>query len=346
MPSIIARMPSNGNVKKALLIGIEYSSTLAKTDRRLELKGAHKDPMALRKLLKDKFGYEEQDIRILIDDDGYEWPTRETILQAMRDLVKDAQPGDHFVFSFSGHGGQVVNEDGTEEDGFDETLVPVDSEVNPETGNFENFIKDDDVRKILVNGLPSGAHLVMIFDCCHSGTASDLDNVFTDGLGSPASPLTSYSPRLPWKSHVPSIDADHITFGNAIEREPMAFAWMKPGHRRQRSYTAPPESPGPYVTSWSACMDSQNTFGGKRGGFFIKAFTDALRRNPHQSHGELLQSIRTELAKRVADHNMKHRKEQRMKGLSYVSQEEDAVSPRAQLGSLRPISNLHTPFTL
>ena len=55
-----------------------------------------------------------------MDDEGHEWPTRETIvsigilieralrvtdrctnvkLQAMRDLVKDAQPGDHFVFS-------------------------------------------------------------------------------------------------------------------------------------------------------------------------------------------------------------------------------------------------------
>ncbi|KAJ8474021.1 hypothetical protein ONZ51_g7492 [Trametes cubensis] len=339
-------MPSNGNVKKALLIGIEYSTTLAKTNPRLELKGAHRDPAVLRKLLKDKFGYAEQDIRILMDDDGHEWPTRETILQAMRDLVKDAQPGDHFVFSFSGHGGQVVNEDGTEEDGFDETLVPVDSQINPDTGNFENFIKDDDVRKILVDSLPSGARLVMIFDCCHSGTASDLDNVFTDGLGSPASPLTSYGPRLPWKSHAPSIHADDVSLDHAFRHDSTAFSWMRPGHRRQRSSTTPPESPGPYVTSWSACMDSQNTFGGKRGGFFIKAFTDALKQNPHQSHGELLQSIRTELAKRVADHNIKHRKAQRMKGLPYVAQEEDAVSPRAQLGSLRPISNLHAPFTL
>ncbi|KAJ2984572.1 hypothetical protein NUW54_g10462 [Trametes sanguinea] len=73
-------------------------------------------------------------------------------------------------------------------------------------------------------------------------------------------------------------------------------------------------------------MDSQNTFGAKSGGFFIKAFTQALRKNPHQTHTELLHSIRGELAKRVADHNMKLRK----KGM-VLSPEEEAISPRAQV---------------
>ncbi|CDO70477.1 hypothetical protein BN946_scf184569.g20 [Trametes cinnabarina] len=270
MPAVLSRAHSSQAVKKALLIGIQYSSTLARHNPRFELKGAHKDPWALRKVLIDLFGYKDEDILILIDDQSeqYDMPTRENILAAMRDLVKDAQPGDRFVFSFSGHGGQVPNEDGTEDDGWDEN-----------TEMFENYIKDDDVRSILVSNLPSGAHLSMVFDCCHSGTASDLPSVFTDGLSSPASPLTSFSPKLPWKSHYPSIDAEDIGFSQTFvdDAVQLATGWMKGMHRRTRSYSMPPESPGPHVTSWSACMDNQSTFGGRSGGFFIKAFTEALR---------------------------------------------------------------------
>ncbi|KAI8976717.1 peptidase C14, caspase domain-containing protein [Trametes punicea] len=281
MPPVLSRMNSQA-ARKALLIGVQYSSTLGLESPQLELKGAHEDPRALRRLLREVFGYKKEDIKILIDDESgkYDPPTRKNILDAMRNLVKDAQPGDHFVFSFSGHGSQVPNEDGTEEDGFDETLIPVDATWDAEKGLFENYIKDDDVRSILVDGLPSGAHLVMIFDCCHSGTASDLPNVFADGFASPASPLTSFSPRLPWKSHPPSTDAEELGFEQTRNEQAVQFSWMKGRHARTRSNTMPLESPGPYVTSWSACMDSQSTFGGTKGGFFIKAFTQALRVSP------------------------------------------------------------------
>ncbi|OSD01481.1 peptidase C14 [Trametes coccinea BRFM310] len=335
MPAILSRVHSSEAVKKALLIGIQYSSTLARDYPQLELIGAHKDPHALRKVLIDLFGYKDENIKILIDDESgqYDMPTRENILAAMRDLVKDAQPGDRFVFSFSGHGSQVVNEDGTEEDGYDETLIPLDATWNADTNEFENYIKDDDIRGILVNDLPSGSHLTMVFDCCHSGTASDLPSVFSDSLASPASPLTTFSAKLPWKSHVPSIDADEIGFARMAmdDSVQLATGWMRGTHKRNRSNTMPPQSPGPAVTSWSACMDSQNTFGGRSGGFFIKAFTEALRKNPHRSHTELLHSIRGELAKRVAAHNMMLRK----KGM-VLGPDNEATSPRAQLCSLRP----------
>ncbi|KAI0631106.1 peptidase C14 [Trametes polyzona] len=338
------------SVKKALLIGVQYTTTLKKIDPCWELKGAHEDPKTLRKLLVDIYGYREEDITILIDDpeEQYVWPTRENILAAMRDLVQDAQPGDHFVFSFSGHGSQVVNEDGTEEDGLDEILIPVDAVLDPATNMFQDYIKDDEVRKIIVDSLPSGSRCVMIFDCCHSGTASDLPSVFSDGLASPCSPLTTFSPRLPWKSHSQSMDMEQIN----VHRAPAAghadessqFAWMRgTRHARTRSNTMPPQSPGPDVTSWSACMDSQITYGGRKGGFFVKAFTEALRHNPHQTHAELLQSVRRELAKCTAAHNMKLT--QRGKGADNQAFE-PAMSPRAQLGSLRQTSYFHTPFDM
>ncbi|KAI9067021.1 peptidase C14 [Trametes sanguinea] len=281
MPPVLSRVHSREAVKKALLIGIQYTSTLARDHPERELVGAHKDPRALRKMLIDLFKYKVEDIKILVDDESgkYDLPTRKNILAAMHDLVKDAQPGDRFVFSFSGHGSQVDNKNGTEEDELDETLIPLDATWNSNTRNYENYIIDDDVRRILVNNLPHGSYLTMVFDCCHSGTASDHPSAFPDSIPSPSSPLTSFGSKLPWKSHVPSMDADDIVFASMAGDSSVGLAtgWMKGGNTRTRRNTMPPRSLGPTVISWSACLDSQNTLAAKSGGFLIKAFTKALR---------------------------------------------------------------------
>jgi Caspase domain len=56
---------------------------------------------------------------------------------------------------------------GEEEDGYDETIVPVDYDSAGQ-------IRDDDLYQSLVCALPSGAHLVALMDCCHSGSVLDL----------------------------------------------------------------------------------------------------------------------------------------------------------------------------
>lgn len=65
---------------------------------------------------------------ILTDDqqDPVCRPTRANIIRAMHWLVAGAQPNDSLFFHFSGHGSQTPDLDGDEEDGFDETILPVD----------------------------------------------------------------------------------------------------------------------------------------------------------------------------------------------------------------------------
>ncbi|KAG6328631.1 hypothetical protein ID866_10458 [Astraeus odoratus] len=53
-------------------------------------------------------------------------PTRRNILDAMRWLVRDAQPHDSLFFHYSGHGGQIPDTNGDETDGLDEVIYPVD----------------------------------------------------------------------------------------------------------------------------------------------------------------------------------------------------------------------------
>lgn len=95
-------------------------------------------------------------------------PTKANIMNGLRWLAAGNQSGDSLFFHFSGHGGQkqsVVDKD--EDDGMDETIMPVDFHRAGE-------IIDDELNAILVRPLQPGVRLTAVFDCCHSGSALDL----------------------------------------------------------------------------------------------------------------------------------------------------------------------------
>lgn len=94
-------------------------------------------------------------------------PTKQNIRNAMQWLVSGCKAGDSLVFHFSGHGIQVVDDNGDEEDGYDEALLPMDYEQEKE-------IVDDEINATLVRPLPAGATLHAIIDASHSGTILDL----------------------------------------------------------------------------------------------------------------------------------------------------------------------------
>lgn len=81
-----------------------------------------------------------------------------------------------FFFHFSGHGGRVKDIHGDEDDGYDETIYPVDfATFEGESGQ----IVDDTIHDLLVRPLCEGCRLTCIFDSCHSGTALDLPFVYS-----------------------------------------------------------------------------------------------------------------------------------------------------------------------
>ncbi|KAI0738997.1 peptidase C14, caspase domain-containing protein [Daedaleopsis nitida] len=283
-------------LKKALLVGIMYSTNenLISQDF-LAQPGAHKDTERMQRLLTTKYGYKSEDITILVDSDHERdtthWPTRENILDAMKNLVAGTQRGDRIVFSFSGHGGQVeAREDQNEADGQDEVLLAIDSEYDPcgYPDQFSNFIRDDEIRRILVKGVPDGVRCTMVFDCCHSGTASDLPSVM--------SPITPNSPLMSgvssFMSHsegeelIPVLAVRLQTVHDETLSQSCQYQWPSscPANRGTQGRRT--------STSWSACLDNQLTFGKRSGGIFIEAFTTALSSQPHPTHWHLLQSLR------------------------------------------------------
>lgn len=90
--------------------------------------------------------------------------TKARILDGIRWLVKGAREGDALIFYYSGHGSRVVDVDGEEIDGYDETICPTDIATAGD-------LTDDEIREAL-SGVPEGVNLEVIFDSCHSGTAT------------------------------------------------------------------------------------------------------------------------------------------------------------------------------
>ena len=164
--TIINEIYGTSGTKRAVLVGINYIG------QKGELKKCHKDVHKMETYLKTKLGFEEKNIVKLMDDGIHTNPTKENIMNAYRKVVRQSIPGDTVFIHYSGHGGHVVDESGDEEDGFDETIIPVDFETNGE-------IVDDDLADELVKRMAKGVLVTALMDTHNGGSVLDLPYYFT-----------------------------------------------------------------------------------------------------------------------------------------------------------------------
>lgn len=141
-------------MEKALLVGInEYSNA--------PLRGCINDCLLMYKILSEYYEFNTNLMRVLTDNEC----TKKNILENLKWLISDIQPGDTVFFHYSGHGSQVVADDWTnteEADGRDEILCPIDLDWNDPLRGHE--------LGALFNKLPRGVKILIIIDACHSGT--------------------------------------------------------------------------------------------------------------------------------------------------------------------------------
>jgi len=147
--------------RRAVLVGINYEGT------RAQLRGCINDVKNIENLLTHTFGWRHDCIQKLTSDDRRCPPTRRNIETALRWLVADVVPGDVLFFHFSGHGAEQEDPNGYEENGMDETILPIDFQ-------HAGMITDDRISELVVAPLPEGVRLTAVLDCCHSGTGMDL----------------------------------------------------------------------------------------------------------------------------------------------------------------------------
>ncbi len=152
---------TGGGVKRAVLIGINY------VGQQGELSGCHNDVTNISKYLQQVHGFRSQNMITLMDDGMHDNPTYDKIMQAFQWVVNESRAGDTVWIHYSGHGGRVADQDGDEDDGYDETLIPVDFQRSGQ-------IRDDDLLRYLVKPMREGVLMTCLMDCCHSGTVLDL----------------------------------------------------------------------------------------------------------------------------------------------------------------------------
>ncbi|OMP09496.1 Peptidase C14, caspase catalytic [Corchorus olitorius] len=153
--------------KRAVLCGITYNNW------KYKLKGTINDVRNMRELLITRFGYPRECIRVLTEEetDPRFIPTRKNIEDSLRWLVNDCRSGDSLMFFYSGHGLRQPDLNNDEDDGFDETICPVDFLT-------AGMILDDDLNSLIVRPLKPGVTLHAVVDACHSGTILDLSHVY------------------------------------------------------------------------------------------------------------------------------------------------------------------------
>lgn len=158
---------------KALLVGInKYPNPKA------ELKGCVNDVKRMNSLLTETYGVPDANVRELTDSAA----TKQAIVDGLAWLGQREAGEEKPVrlFHFSGHGVQVPDTSGDEEDGTDEALAPYDYTWD----NYNSFLLDDELHELYAN-IGADTHLVVVMDCCHSGTNQrDLENgIISRSLG-------------------------------------------------------------------------------------------------------------------------------------------------------------------
>jgi len=134
-------------MKRAVCVGINnYPGTFN------DLKGCVNDARDWSTLLQG-IGF---DVSLMLDSQA----TAQNVKDALQGLVDETNAGDIAVFTYSGHGTQVVDRNSDEADPYDEAIFL-----------YDHSVIDDELRVIL-EGIHPEATLVVISDSCFSGSVT------------------------------------------------------------------------------------------------------------------------------------------------------------------------------
>ncbi len=111
-------------------------------------------------------------------DDIHELKNAEATADAIRQefdrLIDVVQKEDVVYVHFSGHGQQITDLNGDEEDGYDEAWIPFDAQLSYTKGEYEgeNHILDDEIHQYLLRlkqCVGEKGKIIVVADACHSG---------------------------------------------------------------------------------------------------------------------------------------------------------------------------------
>ena len=136
---------------RALFVGLD----VYRDERVPPTPGGAADARAMAAAARKIFDFPEDAVRLLIDEQA----TSERIVEEFESwLIEGTEVGDRVFFHYAGHGSQLPDDNGDEDDQWDETLAPFD--VDPMTG--EGQIRDDVIDSLIAR--LSGRRAVLVFE--------------------------------------------------------------------------------------------------------------------------------------------------------------------------------------
>ena len=107
--------------------------------------------------------------------------TASNIRQALETLTMTCKPNDTIYIHLSGHGQPYEDINGDEQDGWDESFVPIDASMYYRKGIYEGdkHILDDELNAFfnrIRERIGQKGMLLVVIDACHSGTMSREEN--------------------------------------------------------------------------------------------------------------------------------------------------------------------------
>ena len=169
------------NTHRALIIGIGDYPASGGWDK---INGDKDIPIVEKMLLAN--GFSKKNITKLKNEQA----TYSAISTEIQNLISASQPGDFVYIHFSGHGQQITDTDGDEEDGYDEAWIPYDAGMQYAKGKYEgeHHIVDDQLNEWLHSireKIGEEGKIIVVADACHSGSstrgAEDKDKVVVRG---------------------------------------------------------------------------------------------------------------------------------------------------------------------
>lgn len=200
-----------GQSKRAFLVGIsEYTYEAALDNAWTNIHGANDVSLISMSLKKQGFTLNQ-----LTDKEC----TAFNIRKQLKNFTKHIRKGDIVYIHFSCHGQPYEDIDGDEDDGWDESLVPIDAQMIYSETNYkgQNHIIDDDLN-VFLNDIRvragNNGTVYLVIDACHAGSSyrgndDACDSLIIRGTDRGFSSIgKDYTPRIDRRS---SLRVDHYS---------------------------------------------------------------------------------------------------------------------------------------
>ncbi|HEX2533226.1 MAG TPA: S8 family serine peptidase [Chitinophagaceae bacterium] len=189
--------------------------------------------------------------------------TADAVKARIREAAKGMQPGDIFLLTYAGHGGQLPNDKpaGFDKERMDQTWCL-----------YDRQLLDDELFECF-EAFREGTRIVVVSDSCHSGTVTRVaDLVFSELLGkgmARAAGVRGYRSRK-----LPKEIEDQIIIQSMEE----VYAPIQKAYKTKRQGSGVKAA----VKLLAACQDDEETLDGERNGIFTEAFIGLFQQEAYR----------------------------------------------------------------